>query len=135
MRPASTKQKQERRKHDEYASETCMDSARVNAPPFPSLVTSAAYIRPTSVFFKTRPTLNAFSSKDFFFSLLQELHLDPVIPPGFVVESRVHRETRRFSTYTLKRYQELSRIKFICAVSSDFKRSSEEKETILFNSF
>lgn len=45
----------------------------------------------------------------------QELHLDPVIPPGFVVgcESRVRRETCRSLTHTLKRYIELSRIKFI----------------------
>lgn len=63
--PRRLNKSNECRKHDEYASETCMDSARVNGPS-PLLVTSAAYIRPAGVFLKTRPTLSAFSSKGFF---------------------------------------------------------------------
>lgn len=57
----------------------------LTAPP-PSLVTSAAYIRLASVFFKTRPTLNAFSSKGiFFFPHTSKNYTDnSTRPPGLV---------------------------------------------------
>lgn len=113
--PRRLNKSNECRKHDEYASETCMDSARVNGPsPLPRHVRR---VYPTGGRFPQNSSHVKRVLVERFFSSShpQELHLDPVIPPGFVVgcESRVRRETCRSLTHTLKRYIELSRIKFI----------------------
>lgn len=112
--PRRLNKSNECRKHDEYASETCMDSARVNGPsPLPRHVRR---VYPTGGHFPQNSSHVKRVLVERFFSSShpQELHLDPVIPPGFVVgcESRVRRETCRSLTHTLKRYIELSRIKF-----------------------
>lgn len=104
--PRRLNKSNECRKHDEYASETCMDSARVNGPsPLPRHVRR---VYPTGGRFPQNSSHVKRVLVERFFSSShpQELHLDPVIPPGFVVgcESRVRRETCRSLTHTLKRY-------------------------------
>lgn len=110
--PRRLNKSNECRKHDEYASETCMDSARVNGPsPLPRHVRR---VYPTGErFLQNSSHVKRVLVERYFFFFPIPRRITPIIPPGLLDWSRIIGKRVDFYTCTLKIYLELSRIKFI----------------------
>lgn len=110
--PRRLNKSNECRKHDEYASETCMDSARVNGPsPLPRHVRR---VYPTGErFLQNSSRVKRVLVERYFFFFPIPRRITPIIPPGLLDWSRIIGKRVDFYTCTLKICLKLSRIKFI----------------------